>query len=238
MKLTLIFALICTFFLYYLFRAGILLYIGHEVGLKAVPYSQAPANPTAKILIVGDSTAVGTGAQNQNETVAGYLGADYPQAKIDNLAVNGMRGEALLKTLQNTPVQKYDLVLIFTGGGDTLVLRDPAKMEIVLGEIILEAKKRSTKVVLMPPGNVGLAPFIPFFLTSTYSQHTHRVLERFKRVAIAEQVYYVDSYIPLVSYFQKSARQYYGRDSLHLSAEGHKWWYERLKKVILENNLL
>src|SRR5665213_3447970 len=56
--------------------------VGHRIAAQAVPYEQHPPNPAMYILVMGDSTAVGTGAATNTESIAGRLGARYPQADI------------------------------------------------------------------------------------------------------------------------------------------------------------
>jgi hypothetical protein len=45
----------------------------------------------ATVLILGDSTGVGVGATLPEESIAGLLAADYPDADIVNVAVSGTR---------------------------------------------------------------------------------------------------------------------------------------------------
>jgi hypothetical protein len=58
---------------------------------SAVPYEQKPSRPSRRILVVGDSTGVGVGAGEPRHSLAGMLGASYPDADITNSAVSGSK---------------------------------------------------------------------------------------------------------------------------------------------------
>lgn len=210
-------------------RVFVLFYTGHKAGLKSIPYQQSPQNPNYSIFIAGDSLGVGTGSKNPKETIAGYLGQDHPNAKIVNISENGMRGEALLKKLKNTPVEKYDMTIIFTGGGDILFLTNPDKMAVTLRKIAIEAKKRSSKVILISAGNVGLAKIMPWFLKDLYTRQSWEVRKRFKKVVEESGIIYIDLFTSKEKDPFQDDSKYYGPDGLHLSGWGYKTWYEKLK---------
>ena len=65
-----------------------------DLAREARPYTAAPEQPTKRLLVVGDSTAVGTGADASADSLAGLIGQTHPQWRIDNLAANGEIGRA------------------------------------------------------------------------------------------------------------------------------------------------
>jgi hypothetical protein len=63
---------------------------------KTVPFSRSEPQAVFKILVLGDSTAFGTGATHPEDSTAGRLAARYPRASVTDLAVNGLRIAGLL----------------------------------------------------------------------------------------------------------------------------------------------
>src|ERR1041385_1130520 len=56
-----------------------------------IPFERKLSQPRLRILFLGDSTAVGTGARDSRGSVAGYFGQDFPKAEIVNISRNGKR---------------------------------------------------------------------------------------------------------------------------------------------------
>ena len=55
------------------------------------PLQATPVAPLQSLLIVGDSTAVGTGASSPAHSVAGLIARDHPQLRIVNRAEDGAK---------------------------------------------------------------------------------------------------------------------------------------------------
>src|SRR5690606_22492537 len=68
---------------------------GIERGRSIVPpaegFEQEPARSVGSLLVVGDSTALGAGAEKPHQSVAGRLGRRFPGLRIRNVAVDGAR---------------------------------------------------------------------------------------------------------------------------------------------------
>lgn len=69
------------------------LHQGFRFASSSSPFQAANPEPRARILIVGDSTGVGTGASHPRDSVAGRLHDDYPCIAVINRSVNGARVE-------------------------------------------------------------------------------------------------------------------------------------------------
>ena len=66
-----------------------------DLARDAQAYTAQPTQPTQRVLVVGDSTAVGTGAATPAESLPGLIGQQHPQWHIDNLAANGAKFEEI-----------------------------------------------------------------------------------------------------------------------------------------------
>src|SRR6187402_3364078 len=77
---------------------------------------------SATVLVLGDSTGVGVGATLPEESVAGLLAADYPDAEVINVAVSGTRvaGAIAQARVCREAGMRFDLALLHVGGNDVV----------------------------------------------------------------------------------------------------------------------
>ncbi|MES2749261.1 MAG: SGNH/GDSL hydrolase family protein [Patescibacteria group bacterium] len=202
------------------------------------PYEQLGmgSNP-ASILVLGDSTGYGTGAGNGKNSVAGLLGAQYPQYTISNESKNGRTiGEALVKIKTLPQESKHKLILLQIGGNDILQKRDLDVVRDELSQLYGEAKLRSESVVMISSGNVGAAAaFAGTKKAGEYERITRQFREMFIEVAESEAVTYVDLFQePEDDVFLKEPKTYLAIDGLHPSAMGYAYWYQVLVPALKE----
>lgn len=212
--------------------------IGKEFSKRTVPYQQHPANPTSRILVLGDSTAVGSGSATPQQSTAGRLGHDHPNADITNLAKNGTRLADVAKIMP-TLSGHYNLILIQAGANDIIRFTDTKQITNELEQIFSQATKLFDHVVAFHSGNVGLAPFFPFYTKSLFAWRTRQLRAIYKTAAEKHNVIYVDLYTernddpfnPNYSYF-------YAADSLHLNGAGYGVWYEKITAALAKNAII
>lgn len=210
-------------------------YISIGIGLAnaAVKYEQHPPNPTIRILTIGDSSVVGTGSTNPLLTVAGRLGADYPTADITNLGVNGTRTQELIERFTGIQDQKYDLILIHTGGNDIVHFTSMADIESGLNQVLDVATIMSDDVIVLHGGNVGSSKLFPAPTRWIFTYRTKKVREIFIRVAAEKGVHYVDLFREgKADPFVADPKKYYGADYFHPSADGYGDWYVAIKQFL------
>ena len=123
------------------------------------PLQAEPLDATAQLLLVGDSTAVGTGASAADASVAGLIARQHPHVRIMNRACVGAKFADIVRQLE--PPQRFDLILILGGGNDVIRLTGNAALQADEGRALQLASERADTVVLMPAGNVGNTPFFP-----------------------------------------------------------------------------
>lgn len=206
--------------------------------LEVKPYEQVGRgeNP-ASIFVLGDSTGYGTGAGKKQYSVAGLIGADYPNYTIINNSKNGRTiGEALteIKTLPTEPV--HALMLLQIGGNDILQKREVDVVRAELAQLYSEAKKRSTQVIMISSGNVGTASaFSGTKKAGEYERITRQFRDMFIEVAQESEVVYSDLFEePEDDAFLREPKKYLAIDGLHPSAAGYQYWYATLSPKINE----
>jgi len=199
-----------------------------QLAKQSVVYEQAPIRAAQRLLIVGDSTAVGTGASSSDHSLAGLIGRDHPHLHIDNRASDGATFADVLRQLQ-AGGDGYDIVLVQAGGNDVIRLRNLDEVAIEIRKVLQIAGKLGDQVLVMPAGNVGNAPFFLPPLSWLMSWRS-RVLHEHVRVAAQNTgALYVKLYAPAEDdpFVQRPALN--AADGLHPSDAGYRVWLQALR---------
>lgn len=204
--------------------------IGESAALaqRSEPLQRRPEAPTLRMLVVGDSTAVGTGASAPERSLPGLIAASNPRLAIDNRAQDGAKFEDVAAQLAQAGAH-YDIVLVLAGGNDVIRLRDMDQLREDIDHVAARAQERADLVVLMPAGNVGNAPFF-FPPLSWWMSQRARVMHAQVRAAAARHgAVYVRLFEerendPFVRHPQLNAS-----DGLHPSDAGYAAWYAALR---------
>jgi len=192
-------------------------------------------NPGARlrILFIGDSTAVGTGAGSSTQSVAGYFGQAFPEAQIDNDSYNGRKLGQLVAEFPTAVEPLYDLVVIQIGGNDIMKFTPFRSIDRDVTIVIEDAKRIARHVVILHSGNVGLAPFFIWPIDWIMTERARAVRRIYMKKAREEDVLYVDLFTERGNdLFLKDIPKYYSLDHLHPSGEGYRWWYERIRATL------
>jgi lysophospholipase L1-like esterase len=197
-----------------------------ELARQSTPYQQSPPGAVLSLLIVGDSTGVGTGASAPASSLAGLLGQSHARLRIDNRARDGATFADVVRQFDGT--QRYDLVLIQAGGNDVIRLRSDDDVRDAIERVTVLARERAERVVLMPAGNVGNAPF--FFPPASWLMTDRaRRLHTFVRESAARHGAVV------VNLFKEKADDPFAQmpglnaaDGLHPSDAGYQRWFDEL----------
>lgn len=190
------------------------------------PLHSSPRQATMRLLIVGDSTAVGTGASGPQASVAGLLAQAFPRLQIHNRARDGA-------TFAQLPAQlaadgRFDMVLVMAGGNDVVRLRSLQAVRSDIDNVVRRASERSALVVLMPAGNVGNAPFFyppVSWLMAWRSRQLHAFVNEAasRHGAVVVHLYRERTDDPFVKDPRLNAP-----DGLHPSDAGYRVWFGEL----------
>lgn len=223
--------IILTYFIYPIYRA-----IQISIGIQesAVPYEQSPENPTMKILVAGDSTGVGTGAESPEDSIAGRIGKDFPNASIENISENGITTEELRKKLDELADNNYDLIVIQIGANDVTKFTSKAKVSQEIKLVLDYAAAHASSVILLTAGNMGLSPVFKAPFSNYITSKTLMVREIFQSEAAARSsVKYVDLFKKAEDdTFSTDIDKYYADDNFHPSSEGYGVWYQDIQPLL------
>jgi lysophospholipase L1-like esterase len=225
-----VFLLIVSVFVYQISRFFRLEKIGKDIAHITLPYSIHIRNPAKRVLVIGDSLAVGVGASTPERSIAGLLSTDYPTTDITNFAVSGSKIKDVLKTLESSKDLGYDLLLIQVGGNDVVQFTPVEDAATDMDSLLKLAKTKSSKVIFYSSGSVGFAPiFIPP-VSWVYTYRTTQLYSALKKVADDNNVTYIDLlYSKKDDPFKNDIDEYYANDYFHVSDAGYKFWYEKIK---------
>ena len=199
----------------------------------AMPFQRNNPKSSLKILFIGDSTAVGTGAESNEKSVAGYFGRDFSLAHIVNLGQNGRRLHDLIKDFNPKKDERYTLVVAQIGANDILHFTPFKNVERDLSIIVDRAKSMADYVVILYCGNVGAAPifFWPFNLI--YTERTRKVRSIYIKTAKEKEILYINLFEELSDdMFLKDVNRFYCPDYLHPSGDGYLMWYNKIRETL------
>lgn len=202
--------------------------VGHEAVARAVPFQRSEG--TKRVLVVGDSTAVGVGVSMPEKSVGGLLAAEFPHVSVENRAVSGAKLADVIAQLASTD-GNYDLVLIHAGANDVLYFSSKQTIKDCVTLLFEEAQKKSKNVVVLTAGNIGLAPILPWPLGYLITDRTKYLRMLMMMEAEKTGAHYVDLYKERgQDPFEHDIARYYAPDGLHLSDEGYAHWYSEIRR--------
>ena len=201
------------------------------------PYQQQVADaPT--ILVLGDSTAYGTGATQAADSIAGRIGAAYPSYSVRTQAKNGITVDSLQARIHDWVDfdTRYPLIVVQIGAND--VRGDAAIASIIsqVDKLVLTLQPVADEIVWLSSGNIGAA-------TAVAPSAVSRLTERSRQFAVAaeqladqyEAVAYVNLFRePDEDVFVADPSRYLAIDGLHPSSDGYAVWFSSLEPVLEE----
>lgn len=206
---------------------------GRMLVTNSEAFSYLPPTPRYRVLFLGDSTAVGTGAADPANSLAGRFHIDHPAAAITNMGENGLKVEDALVRMR-TLRDQYDLIVLQVGANDILYFSSLSHTTQQLNELLTEAQTHADNVVLITSGNIGLAPFFTSpDISRLYSFRSKRFLDSFEQITTSKEVLFVDLYTEHdEDPFNPNVEEYYAADKLHLNDDGYRVWYENFKATL------
>lgn len=211
--------------------------VARMLGRESVPLCRHVPEPRATIMIIGDSTAVGTGAHQPSQTIAGRLASDFPNTTILNHGINGAGSNELKTILDEHPEWRADILIVHIGGIDLLGLRSLRKLRDNLSVILEKSAVISPRIMLLTSSNLGSIPYFHFPISLLFSWRTRQIrnflLERSRR----NDFVYVDLFDePADDPFLRDRAKYFAHDNIHPSGDGYGIWYDRLRTALSKHH--
>ena len=210
---------------------GVRIYKGRRIAAESTPYEAIRPNASKTLLIIGDSTGVGTGAVRPQDSIAGRMAAEFKDVNITNLSRNGAKVRDVYEQLQGTGDRSFDVIIMHAGANDILYFSPFEHLRESVQELLESALKKGTHVIFLSNGNLGLAPAFFPPLSWIYTSRARKVRRLFMDVAAERGVQYVDLFREKgADPFAENPERFYAHDYLHPGSEGYRYWYEEIKK--------
>ena len=209
---------------------GVRIYRGRNIAAESTPYEAQRPGAAKSLLIVGDSTAVGTGATRLQESIAGRIAEEFTNVNIINLSRNGAMVRDVYEQLQGTGERTFDVILIQAGANDILYFSPLERIRESAEALLESTQKKGGHVIFLSNGNIGLAPAFFPPLSWIYTWRAKKVRRLFMDAAAERGVQYVDlSREKGADQFAADPERFYARDFLHPGSEGYRYWYREIK---------
>jgi lysophospholipase L1-like esterase len=195
------------------------------------PYEQHNTDAALRILLIGDSTAYGTGSTDSRHSISGRIAADFPTAHVENWSETGSKLNYVRNKLLKRPASEppFDLVIIMAGGMNVVHATTVEKIRQQLREVIAAARTHGRQVMLVAPHNAGHVPMFRPPLSWFNEKRAHIVEQLFIEAGSNEQV-------PVVSLLYTNSalgeQRLYSKDKTHPNDGGYALWYEKMRPVI------
>ncbi|MES2953164.1 MAG: GDSL-type esterase/lipase family protein [Patescibacteria group bacterium] len=213
--------------------------VGTEMAANTLPFQRIAPGAEERILVAGDSSAVGTGARTPEESTAGRLAENHPKAEVINVSKNGLRAKGLLEMLSNrNDLGHFDIAVIQIGGNDINYGTDLVELEKTVRAILERTKELADKVVIMHSSNMGNSPIFPRVIGLYITHRTRLVREMYLRIAPEYGARYADLFMEhKEDIWLTDPDRYYARDKFHPAGPGYELWYEAIQKALRKRSI-
>lgn len=205
---------------------------------EAVPYTQT-VEGEKRILVIGDSTAVGVGAAKAEDSLAGRLGKDFKGYSIEVRAQSGATLSSGMTFLEEASYDRYAFTLIQLGANDIVGRTGVSDARVTLRALLSKARGLSDRVYVLHSGNVGAAAIFPFPFDRLYEKRTRVYREMYIEEAKKTGSHYIDLFEERnEDVFVLNPKRYLAGDSFHPSSDGYAVWYGKLRKALIMDGML
>lgn len=199
---------------------------------ETTPFEKASEDYARTLLVLGDSTAVGVGADRPEDSVPGrfasYIGATY----VENHAKSGAAVEDLKGQIDTAKRRYYDYILIQIGGNDLILLHSAKRTASRLDALMMSLPDAGS-IVFMCAGNLGGATFFPLVVRPLHTLLNLDYHKWFGKVAKRRKAFYINLYEPRErDLFIQHPERYLSGDGLHPSGDGYGLWFDKLRAVV------
>ena len=188
------------------------------------------------MLVLGDSTGVGVGACHPEESTAGRLGAEFPDADIVNVSRSGARVcDTLAQASQWIGMKRrFDLAVLHVGANDIVRATSREKLASDCDALLAELKQVADRLIWLGPANVGLAPLFPLPYSWLLAARSRAAATIFANSAAKHGAAFVDFCgSEHGQHLRRGGRQHFAVDGFHPSSSTYGHGYSAIRAAIL-----
>ena len=195
----------------------------------AKPWSgEVPGRDPVSILVLGDSTAAGVGADTQDDALPGNLARRLSRewergASWRAVGENGATTQDIVRRyLAEASTAKYDLIFLSIGANDALTLRSRAAFRRDFRTILRRLRSVSPKALILVSSFPGFGQFasLPNPLRWALALHSRSLEEAARRFVRSEPGVVMSPPAP------EYTDGFFATDGFHPSAKGYREWVD------------
>lgn len=194
------------------------------------PFQGAVDEAEYSMLVLGDSTAYGVGAESPEKSLPGRV-AILLNANVENHAKSGATVDYVSGQIKSTIQKEYDYILIQAGANDIVGLGSLGETAASMDALLGHAKEKSDRVIFLTAGKVGKAPLFPKLFGWIFTHRAKELRARFLALAEKHDALYVDIYAA-PDHFSGNKAKYYAIDTFHPSGDGYGLWFDTTKEAL------
>ena len=188
-----------------------------------------------RVLVLGDSTGVGVGAHRPEESIAGLLATDLPDADIVNVSRSGARVAGALAQTRACRLAglHFDVALLHVGGNDVMRATPRQQLADDCDRLLIELAGLADRTVWLGPPNIGLVPLFPAPFSWLFRARSRAAAALFARCASAHGVAFIDfSAGEHSARFSRRRREHFAVDGLHPNSASYSYGYAAARRII------
>ncbi len=199
------------------------------------PFERRVEVTALRVLVLGDSTGVGVGADRPEESIAGLLARDFPAADIVNVSRSGARvADALAQARAcRRAGRHFDVALLHVGGNDVLHATPMKTLAANIELLLAELADVASRTVWLGPPNIGVVPLFPPPFSWVFAARSRAATALFARSALAHGVAFLDfSSGEHATRFARRRREHFAVDLLHPNSLSYSYGYAAARRII------
>ncbi len=169
------------------------------------------------------------------ESIAGLLAAEVPDADIVNASRSGARVADALEQARECRRRglHFDVALLHVGGNDVIRATPGAKLVADSRLLLAELAAIADQTVWLGPADVGIAPLFPPPFSWLFRMRSRRAAAAFAECAAAQGAVFVDfSSGEHASRFADRRPLHFGVDGLHPSSATYRYGYAAIRRLL------
>jgi len=198
------------------------------------PFERRLAKSALRVLVLGDSTGVGVGANRPEESIAGLLGQDFPAADIVNVSRSGARVAGALAQARacRRSGLVFDVALLHVGGNDVFRATPMRQLAEDCELLLAELAEVADRTVWLGPPNLGIVPLFPPPFSWVFAARSRAATALFARTAAAHGVSFLDFSAGEHAVQFKRSRDHFAIDGLHPNSSSYSYGYAAARRII------
>ncbi len=192
-------------------------------------------NRAATVLVLGDSTGVGVGAELPQQSIAGLLAADFPDADIVNVSESGARVAGTLAQAHACIAAglRFDVALLHVGANDIVADTPLDKLASDCDTLLSTLGTLALRTVWLGPPDIGLAPLFPKPYAWIMSARSRAAARVFSDAAARHNMAFVDFSAPAHAvHFSRRRREHFAVDGFHPNSASYRYGYKNARHIL------